>query len=123
MEGSLAEKLHALTRQFSRAEEEESALRDANDYDLPNAIVRRDAKHMCELGSFEAIIEYHNDAQKITGLNLTRVNAILSNDPEIAKIRDTVENGAVIDTYGAGISPNTPNRSVPKPPTADAAGI
>ena len=40
---------------------------------------------MCELGSFEAIIEYHNDAQKITGLNLTRVNAIFSNDPEIAK--------------------------------------
>ena len=85
MVGSLAEKLHALTRQFSRAEAEESALRDANDYDLPNAIVRRDAKHMCELGSFEAIIEYHNDAQKITGLNLTRVNAIFSNDPEIAK--------------------------------------
>ena len=31
----LAEKLHTLTRQFSREEAEESALRDADDYDLP----------------------------------------------------------------------------------------
>ena len=50
--GFLAEKLRALTQQISRAEAEESALRDANNYDLPNNIVRRDAKHMCELGSF-----------------------------------------------------------------------
>ena len=51
--GFLAEKLHALTQQFTRAEAEESAVRDANNYDdLPNDIVRRGAKHMCELGSF-----------------------------------------------------------------------
>ena len=37
-------------------------------------------------------------SQKTTGLNMTRVNTILSNDPEIAKIRDIVETGAVIDT-------------------------
>ena len=94
----LTMKLHVLTRQFSRAEAEESALRDADDYDLPNDTVRHDAKHMRELGSFEALVKYHNDAQKTTGLNLTRVNAILSNDPEIEKIRDIVEIGAVIDT-------------------------
>ena len=76
----LAEKLHALTRQFSRAEAEKCALRDADNYDLPNDTVRRDAMHMCELGSFEALVKYHNDAQKTTGLNLTRVNAILSSD-------------------------------------------
>ena len=40
----LAEKLHALTRQFSREEAEESALRDADGYDLPNDTVRRDAR-------------------------------------------------------------------------------
>ena len=80
-----AENLHTLTRQFSRVEAEESALRDSDNYDLPNETVRRDAKHMCELGSLEALVKYHNDAQKTTGLNLTRVNAILSNDPEIAK--------------------------------------
>ncbi len=51
---------------------------------------------MHELGSFEALVKYHNDAQKTTGL---RVNDILiSNDPEIAKIRDIVEIGAVIDS-------------------------
>jgi hypothetical protein len=49
----LAEKLYALTRQFSR--EVESTLRDADDYDLPNDTVRRDASHMRELGSFEAL--------------------------------------------------------------------
>ena len=63
----LAEKLHALTRQFSREEAEESALRDADDYDLPNDTVRREANHMRELGSFEALVKYHNDAQKLQG--------------------------------------------------------
>jgi hypothetical protein len=53
---------------------------------------------MRELGSFEALVKHHNDARKVTGLNLTRIKAILSNDPEIAKIRDIVEIGAVIDT-------------------------
>ena len=95
---SLAEKLHALTRQFSREEAEESALRDADDYDLPNDTVRRDANHMRELGSFEALVKYHNDAQKTTGLNLTRVYDILSSDPKIEKIQAIVETGAVIDT-------------------------
>ena len=94
----LAEKLHALTRQFSREEAEESALRDADNYDLPNDTVRRDVNHMRELGSFEALVKYHNDAQKTTGLNLTRVYDILSNDPEIEKIQEIVEIGAVIDT-------------------------
>ena len=93
-----AEKLHTLTRQFSREEAEESALRDADDYDLPNDTVRRDANHMRELGSFEALVKYHNDAQKTTGLNLTRVYDILSTDPEIEKLHEIVEIGAVIDT-------------------------
>ena len=94
----LAKKLLALTRQFSRAEAEESALRDADDYDLPNDTVHRDAKRMRELGSVEALAKYRNDAQKTKGLNLTGVNAILSNEPEIAKIRDIVKIGAVIGT-------------------------
>ena len=97
--GFLAKKLQALTRQFSRAEAEESALRDADDYELPNDTVRRDAKHMRELGSFEALVKYHNDAQKTTGLNKTRVNTILS------------------------ILPNTSHRTVPQPPIVDVTGI
>ena len=97
--GFLAKKIHALTRQFSRAEAEESAFRDADDYDLPNDTVHRDAKHMRELGSFEALVKYHNDAQKTTGLNKTRVNTILS------------------------ILPNTSHRTVPQPPIVDVTGI
>ena len=52
---------------------------------------------MCKLGSFEALIDHHNAVQKETGINLARVNAVLSNDPEISKIRGIVENSSVID--------------------------
>ncbi len=91
-------RLRELTRQFSRAEAEEHALRDANDYELSEVTVRSDTTHMRELGSFEALITHHNnDAQKTTGMNLDRVNAVPSNDPEIEKIRDIAENGAIID--------------------------
>ena len=61
---------------------------------------------MRELGLFEALVKHHNDARKVTGLNLTRINAILSNDPEIAKIRDIVEIGAVIDTAPEFLPPH-----------------
>ncbi len=81
--GPLAAKLQELTRQFSRAAAEESALRNADNVELPEEIVRRDAKHMFKLGSFEALIDHHNAVQKETGINLARVNAVLSNDPEI----------------------------------------
>jgi hypothetical protein len=61
---------------------------------------------MRELGSFEALVKYHNDAQKTAGLNLTRVYDILSNDPEIGKIQEIVEIGAVIDTTPQYIAPH-----------------
>ena len=95
--GPLAARLQELTRQFSRAAAEESALLNTDNFELSEETVRRDAKHMGELGSFEALIDYHNAVQKQAGLNLGRVNTVLSNDPEIKKIREIVENGAVID--------------------------
>ena len=50
------------------------------------------------IGSFEVLIAYHNYAQNTTGMNLDRINAVLmSNDPEIEKIRDIVKNGTIID--------------------------
>jgi hypothetical protein len=70
-----------LTRQFSRVEAEEHTLCDASDYELSEEIVRRDAKHMQELGSSEARTAHHNDAQKTTRKILDRINAVLSNDP------------------------------------------
>jgi hypothetical protein len=48
--GPLAARLQELTRQFSRAAAEESALRNADNFELPEEIVRHDAKHMDELG-------------------------------------------------------------------------
>ena len=96
--GHLSARLVELTRIFSRAEAEVVALNDAGTYDISEAELRRDAIHLRQLGSFQALVEYHNNEQKRTGLNLARVNAVLSNDPNIEKIRDIVENGAVIDT-------------------------
>ena len=61
--GPLAARLQELTRQFSRAAAEESGLRNADNFQLPEETVRRDAKHMGELGSFEALIDYHNEVQ------------------------------------------------------------
>ena len=60
---------------------EEHALCDASDYELSEEIVRRDGKHMQDLGSSEARTAHHNDAQKTTRKILDRINAVLSNDP------------------------------------------
>jgi len=65
----------------ANASENKLSLRDASDYELSEEIVRRDAKHMQELGSSEARTAHHNDAQKTTRKILDRINAVLSNDP------------------------------------------
>jgi hypothetical protein len=93
----LSQLLLTLTKKFSRAEAETLALLDAGDFQISDEVLRRDAKHLRELGSFSALVDYHNNAQKNTGLNLERVNAILGNDPQIDKIRDIVHKGATID--------------------------
>ncbi len=93
----LSQLLLALTRKFSRAEAEALALQDADEFEISDETLRRDAAHLRELGSFSALVEYHNNVQKQSGLNLDRVNSILGNDPQIEKIRDIVQNGATID--------------------------
>ena len=94
----LSKQLRELTRKFSRAEAEAAALNDAGDFEISDELLRRDAKHLRALGSFDALIDFHNDAQKRAGLNLSRVNAILGEDPAINKIREIVQRGAIIDT-------------------------
>eukprot|EP01036_Dinobryon_divergens_P061800 gene61800-biopygen28419 len=84
-------------RKFSRAEAESLALQDAGDFHITDEVLRRDAKHLHKLGSFSALVDYHNNVQKSTRLNLERVNSILGNDPQIEKIRDIVQKGATID--------------------------
>eukprot|EP01035_Chromulina_nebulosa_P059952 gene59952-82023_t len=68
----LSQLLLTLTRKFSRAEAESLALQDAGDIEISDEVLRRDAKHLRELGSFSALVEYHNNVQKSTGLNLER---------------------------------------------------
>jgi hypothetical protein len=93
----LSQLLLALTRKFSRAEAESLALQDAADFEISDETLRRDAAHLRALGSFSALVDYHNNVQKRSGLSLERVNSILGNDPQIEKIRDIVQNGATID--------------------------
>ena len=51
-----------------------------------------------ELGSFQALVEYHNNRQKDTGLKVERIREYLSADPNYDKIRDLVDKWVVIDT-------------------------
>jgi ribosomal protein S16 len=101
----LLQLLLTLTRKFSRAEAESLALKDAGDFHISDEVLRRDAKHLCELGSFSALVDYHNNVQKSTRLNLERVNSTLGNDPQIEKIRDIVQKGATIDIMAPDFTP------------------
>ena len=51
-----------------------------------------------ELGSFDALIDYHNDKQKQSGLNVESIDANLRTDPNYLKIRELVDTGVIIDT-------------------------
>ncbi len=51
-----------------------------------------------ELGSFDALIDYHNDKQKQSGLNVERIDANLRTDPNYLKTRELVDTGVIIDT-------------------------
>ena len=54
-----------------------------------------------ELGSFDALIDYHNnnDKQKESGLNVERIHANLRTDTNYFMIRELVDDtGVVIDT-------------------------
>ena len=53
---------------------------------------------MKELGSFYALIDYHNEKQKETGLNIDRVDSFLSEDMNYGTIREMIDTGMVIDT-------------------------
>ena len=94
----LSSHLSELTVSFSRSAAEASALVDADNYEIPEDILDQDIAKLRELGSFHALVEYHNNKQKDTGLNVDRVRAHLSQDPNYAKIYDLVDRGAVIDT-------------------------
>ena len=57
-----------------------------------------DIQKLKELGSFQALVEYHNNKQKESGLSVERIRDYLSADPNYDKIRDLVDKEVVIDT-------------------------
>ena len=77
----------------------------ANLYDT---LLDADVLKLRELGSFDALIDYHNDKQKESGLNVERIDANLQSDPNYLKIRELVDTGVVIDTA----ADFTPRKSV-----------
>jgi len=97
-ERELSSHLSDLTRSFSRSAAETAALLDADNYEIPDSILDQDVTQLRELGSFNALVKYHNDKQKETGLNVARVREYLAADPNYAKIAELVDNGVVIDT-------------------------
>ena len=63
---------------FSRSAAEASARADANKCQITEDIFIEDIKKLNELGSFQALVDCHNDKQKETGLSLERVDQYLA---------------------------------------------
>jgi len=97
----LEELMSALARlrvQFSRQEAERIALADAAGFEFTDAQMQRDIEALRRLGSLSALIRYHNEKQKETGMNEYRIRTHLADDVEFPKLLDIVQNGAVVDT-------------------------
>ena len=73
---------------FSRSAAEAAALNDATNYKISDALLDMDVTKLWELGSFDALFDYHNDKQKEFGLNVDRIDAQLRIDPNYLKIRE-----------------------------------
>lgn len=80
---------------FSRSAAEADALADAGSYEISDDILDQDINHLRQLGSFQALVEHHNNKQKE---NVDRVWGHLSADPNYTKIYELVDKGVVIDT-------------------------
>jgi len=94
----LSSHLSELTVSFSRSAAEAAALQDADGFEITEQLLNEDATKLKELGSFDALVDYHNVKQKETGLNVNRIDSFLSEDKNYGKIREMVDTGMVIDT-------------------------
>ena len=98
MDRDLSAHLADMIVSFSRSAAEATALADANNYQISEDLLSEDIRKLNELGSFQALVDYHNDKQKETGLSVERVDQYLAGDPNYAKIRLLVDKGVIIDT-------------------------
>ena len=88
----LAACLSELVVSFSRTAAEVAALADAGYYDISEDLLNEDKEKLIELGSFQALVDYHNnDKQKDNGLSMERVYQYLADNPNYAKIRTLVD--------------------------------
>ena len=87
---NLTNALAQLRIKYSRAEAERLAIADANMFQFTPAQTHRDIQEFRRLGSIEALIVHHNNKQKETGLNETRVTTHLFDDEQFPKILDIV---------------------------------
>ncbi len=94
----LTNALAQLRIKYSRAEAERLAIADANVFQFTHAQTHRDFQELRRLGSLEALIVHHNNKQKDSGLNETRVKTHLSDDEQFPKILYIVQNGTIADT-------------------------
>ena len=62
-ERELSVHLSELTVSFSRSAAEAAALKDADDYEIPESVLDQDIQKLKELGSFQALVEYHTERQ------------------------------------------------------------
>ena len=69
----LTETLTKLRTKYSKAEAERLAMADADNFQFTTAQIQRDIHELRRLGSIEALIVHHNNKQKDSGLNETRV--------------------------------------------------
>ena len=74
----LTETLTKLRIKYSKAEAERLAIADANNFQFTTAQIQRDIHELRRLGSLDALIVHHNNKQKDSGLNETRVMTHLS---------------------------------------------
>ena len=94
----LAACLSELVVSFSRTAAEVAALADAGYYDISEDLLNEDKEKLIELGTFQALVNYHNNKQKDNGLSMERVYQYLADNPNYAKIRTWVDKSVIIDT-------------------------
>ena len=97
-ERELSVHLSELIVSFSRLAAEAAALENADITMKSLSLSLTMIYRRSELGSFQALVEYHNNRQKDTGLKVERIREYLSADPNYDKIRDLVDKWVVIDT-------------------------
>ena len=61
MDIDLAAHLVELVVSFSRAAAEVAALADAENYEISEDLLNADKENLIELGSFQALVDYHNN--------------------------------------------------------------